>query len=125
MSGEALEFISGMMKSLNLPYAFMRFQTDRLPECYFVGEYIGHSSPHDTENGLRESAFILRGYTRRDWLLLENAKEKIQKCLPHKAILPGGGGLSITYDYAAPVPVSHPDNKSIKINLLIQEWMIP
>ena len=120
MSEAALKFISDLMESMGIPYAFMEWQ-ERPPDCYFVGEYMDNPSPTREESGLTESTFILRGFTRREWLLLEQAKQKIEKRVAVTAILDDGSGIAVFYDTAQPVPTGDSELKSIKINLEIQE----
>lgn len=124
MSSEALEYMGNMMTALGIPYEFMRWNSGQPPDYYFVGEYIESPSPNRVESGHQESTFILRGYTRKDWLLLEEAKEKIEKNAMKTAILPSGNGIAVFYDYGTPVPTNDADVKSIKINLTIQEWKV-
>ena len=76
MSIEALAYMNNMMTSLGIPYEFMRWNSGLPHDYYFVGEYIETDSPYRYENGHTESTFILRGFTRGDWLLLEEAKAK-------------------------------------------------
>lgn len=124
MSIEALAYMNNMMESLGIPYEFMRWNSGQPPDYYFVGEYIEVDSPYRYENGHTESTFILRGFTRGDWLLLEEAKAKIEKSAMKTAILPNGNGIAVFYDYGTPVPTNDAELKSIKINLTIQEWKV-
>lgn len=120
MSEAALKFISDLMERLGIPYAFIEWQ-DELPDYYFVGEYMDNPSPTREESGLQESTFILRGFTRKSWLLLEQAKAKIEKTVARTAILDDGSGIAVFYGTAQPVPTGDHELKSIKINLDIQE----
>lgn len=123
MSVAALKYVSDLMQSMGLPYAFGRWEI-RPPDMYFVGEYIEEESPTREEDGASTTAFILRGYTRGSWLLLEQAREKIEKNASQTAILPDGTGIAVFYDYGTIVPTGDADLKSIKINLEIQEWKV-
>lgn len=123
MSIEALEYVANLMRSLEIPYEFMRY-SGIPPNVYFVGEYIEAPSRTLEENGYQETAFILRGFTRGGWLLLENAKAKIEANMAKTAILSSGSGIAIFYEAASPVPTGDADLKSIKINLKIQEWKV-
>ena len=76
------------------------------------------------ECGRQDATFILRGYTRGSWLLLEQAKAKIEKGLPLTAILDDGSGVAIFYSSGTVVPTGDADFKSIKIDLTIQEWKV-
>lgn len=124
MSIEALEYIKNLMNQLSIPYALIRWNSGEPPDPYFIGEYIENPSPYRVENGHQESTFILRGYTRKEWMGLEEAKEKIERGAMKTAILPSGNGIAIFYDYGTPVPTNNDDEKSIKINLTIQEWKV-
>lgn len=124
MSIAALTYMGELMQAIEIPYEFMRWNSGIPPDCYFVGEYIEAPSMTLEENGFQESTFILRGFTRGDWLLLEQHKEKIEKAVPKTAILPNGAGIAVFYDSATVVPTGDEKMKSIKINLKIQEWKV-
>lgn len=125
MSIEALTFISNLLHSMGIPYELMRWNSGLPPDgYYFVGEYIEHESQTLEENGHQESTFILRGYTRGNWMLFEEAKAKIKKGITQTAILPNGNGIAIFYGSTAQVPTGDMALKSIKINLNIQEWSV-
>lgn len=121
MSEAALRFLSDLMDSMGIPYAFMEWQQKPPDDYYFVGEYLETPSPTREESGLTESTFILRGFTRKSWLLLEQAKAKIEKNVAVTAILDDGSGIAVFYDTAQPVPTGDNELKSIKINLAVQE----
>lgn len=124
MSMASMKYVSGMMDGLSLPYAFMRWTKKEIPDVYFVGEYNEIPSTTREENGRQDVTVILRGFTRGEWLLLEEAKEKIEKSCAKTVILSDGTGLAVFYDSAMPVPTGDADLKSIKINLTIQEWRV-
>lgn len=124
MGEAALRFLAEQMKIMGIPYAFMEWQEKPPDDCYFVGEYMEHPSATMEESGLHESTFILRGFTRREWLLLEQAKGKIEKHVGKTAILPDGSGIAVSYEGAQPIPTGDNALKSIKINLNIKEWKV-
>lgn len=124
MSIAALAYIGELMQAMEIPYEFMRWNSGIPPDCYFVGEYIEAPSMTLEENGFQESTFILRGFTRGEWLLLENAKAKIEANVAKTAILDNGSGIAVFYDSASPIHTGDADLKSIKINLNIQEWKV-
>jgi len=124
MSIAAWAYINSRLKALGIPYAFMRWNEKPPDDYYFVGEYTEISSPTKEENGMQETTIFLRGYTWKDWQLLEEAKEKIESSLPITTILENGNGLAVFYDTAMPVPTSVDNFKSIKINLTVQEWKV-
>lgn len=126
MSEAAFAYIDQLMQGLGIPYAFMRWneKTRPLPDCYFIGDYIEEPSLTKGESGFQPTTFILRGFTRESWLLLEQAKAKIEKAAMKTAILPNGNGIAIFYDSTSPVPTGDMELKSIKINLKVQEWKV-
>ena len=124
MSMASMEYVAGMMSKIPLPYAYMRWTGETIPDVYFVGEYSEVPSSTREENGRQDVTVILRGFTRGSWLRLEEAKEKIEKRCAKTVILPDGTGLAVFYDSAMPVPTGDADLKSIKINLTIQEWRV-
>lgn len=124
MTIASLAYIDRLMQSMGIPYAFMRWAGETTPDVYFVGEYIESPSLSGTESGHRQSTFILRGFTRGEWLLLEQAKAKIEANGSKTAILDDGSGIAVFYDTATPVSTGVADLKSIKINLNIQEWRV-
>ena len=123
MSIAAMRYISDLMNSLNIPYAFMRWNTHP-PDYYFVGEYVESAMVTKEEDGRQDTTFILRGFTRGDWLALEQAKEQIEKNCAKTAILEDGTGIAVFYESGMVVPTYDADLKSIKINLQIQEWKV-
>ena len=124
MSIAALAYIAKLMQEIGIQYEFMRWTAAERPEVYFLGEYIESPSAFRYENGLQESTFILRGYTRGDWMLLEQEKAKIEAHACKTAILEDGTGIAVFYDTASLVPNGDAELKSIKINLNIQEWRV-
>lgn len=124
MSIASMGYVKDMMEGIPLPYSFMRWNDKTIPDVYFVGEYNEIPSTTREENGRQDVTVILRGFTRGDWLLLEEAKAKIEKRCAKTVILPDGTGLAVFYDSAMPVPTGDADLKSIKINLTIQEWRV-
>lgn len=124
MSIAALGYVAGLMESLDIPYAFARWTKDELPDCYFVGEYTEIPSVTKEENGYQETTVILRGFTRKSWMLLEEAKAKIEKHACKTAILNDGTGIAVFYDSCLTVPTGDAELKSIKINLNIKEWKV-
>ena len=123
MSVNVLNYVNALMEKLNIPYAFMRWITEP-PEVYFVGECDELAMTTKEENGRQDTNVILRGFTRKDWMHLEEAREKIEKSAPITAVLEDGTGIAVFYEGATVVPTFDADLKSIKINLTIQEWKV-
>lgn len=124
MSIATLAYINNLMQSMGIPYEFMRWNIEPPDDYYFTGEYNEHEMTTMEEDGRQDSTFILRGYTRGSWLLLEQAKAKIERGLPLTAILDDGSGVAIFYSSGTVVPTGDADFKSIKIDLTIQEWKV-
>lgn len=124
MSIAALTYVSDLMQSMGIPYAFYRWNTEPPDDYFFVGDYIENASVTREESGYQETVFILRGYTQKEWLVLEQAREKIEKNASNTAILPNGAGIAVFYDSGSVVPTGSADWKSIKINLKIYEWKV-
>lgn len=124
MTTATLDYINRLMQRIGIHYRFMEWKTKPPDEYYFVGEYFENPSPTREENGRQDITFILRGFTRGNWMALEEAKEKIEAYCSITAILPDGTGIAIFYDGAQPVPTADNQLKSIKINLQIQEWKV-
>lgn len=124
MSMKAMEYVANMMASIPLPYEYMRWTDDKIPDVYFTGEYTEIPATTREENGRHDVTAILRGFTRKPWMVLEEAKAKIEKSCAKTVILPDGTGLAVFYDSGMPVPTGDPDLKSIKINLTIQVWSV-
>lgn len=125
MSIEALKYLQGLLESIGIPYELVRWNSGEPPDgYYFVGDYIEHESMTREEDGHQETTFILRGYTRGSWMLLEEAKAKIKKNITKTAILPNGNGIAVFYDATTQVPTGDMAVKSIKINLTVQEWSV-
>lgn len=126
MSIETLKYIADVMESLGLPYDFVVWNGEQVPDPYWIGEY-AETEPM-SEDGLQESTFILTGTTRESWLSLEQAKTKIKNRFPpvngDTAILDNGSGVAIFYTDAFPVPAEDGDYKRIQINLRVKEWSV-
>ena len=124
MSVAVMKYVDNLMHSMGIPYEFMRWKEKPPDVCYFTGEYTELEMPNREENGRQDITFILRGFTRGDWLVLEEAKEKIERNVAKTAILPDGTGIAVFYGSAMSVPTGDAELKSIKINLNIQEWKV-
>lgn len=126
MSEEALKYIAEAMASLDIPYDFVMWNGDKVPDPYFIGEY-AETEP-TTEDGLQESTFMITGTTRGTWMSLEQAKSKIRKRFPPVAgdtvILASGAGLAVFYSDSFPVPTEDGSYKRIQINLRVKEWSV-
>lgn len=124
MSIAALKYVSDLMQSLDIPYAFMRWETKPPDTYYFVGEYNEVAMTTMEEDGMQETTFILRGYTRCEWLALEQAKAKIEANAATTAVLNDGSGIAVFYEGGTVVPTGDAEVKSVQINLKIKEWKV-
>jgi len=124
MTEAALAWMSNLMESLSIPYAFMEWKEKPPEDCYFVGDFIESPTMDREENGHTECQFILRGFSRKSWLLLEHAKRQIEKHAATTTILEDGTGLAVFYSHGEHVPTGDAELKSIKINLTVQEWSV-
>ena len=124
MTEATLGYVSGLMHSIGIPYNFMRWEGELPEDYYFVGQYNEHEMMTEEEDGMQDATFILRGYTKRRWIDLLQAKERIRKLFPQTAILADGTGVAVFYSTGNPVPTIDAEEKSVKIDLLIKEWKV-
>ena len=125
MSKVVLKLISDAMESLGIAYGFMEYNGNPLVYPYFVGEY--SEVPTLSEDGQKETTFLLTGFSRGSWLDLENTREKIENyygITGRTAILNNSTGVAVLYDNALVVPTDDADLKRIQINLTIKEWRV-
>lgn len=122
MTEAALAWMNNLMGSLSIPYAFMEWKEKPPEEGYFTGDFIESPTVDREESGHTECQFILRGFTRREWAFLEQAKRKIEKSVARTTILEDGTGLAVFYSHGEHVPTGDAQLKSIKINLTVHEW---
>ena len=129
MSTDALQIISDAMESLGLNYAFAEYKVKKgegAPLMYFVGEYQEIVPLY--ENGLQESSFLLTGFTRGEWLALEEAREAIcnyfNRISGKTVIAENGSAVAIFYANSLVVPTGDAELKRIQINLDIKEWRV-
>lgn len=124
MSVIALNYVNQMMQEIEVPYRFGRWEGTP-PEWYCVCEsYTEIPLPNKEEDGRHETTLYLRLYTRKSPIVLEEAKEKIEKHFNKTAILENGSGLAVTTEN--PMYIKTGDNTlhSYKINLILQEWKV-
>ena len=115
MSEDALGFISQQFASLEIPYSFIEWKEKPPDDRYWVSDYTETAMTTMEEDGRQETTVFLRGFTRREWMLLERDKEKIKKNITKTAILPNGNGIAVFYEGAQVVPTWDAEIKSIKI----------
>jgi len=126
MSKQSLKIISDAMTALGIEYGFGEYSGNPVVYPYFVGEYT-ETEPF-TEDGLQESTFLLTGFSRGSWLMLEEAKEKIEnyfnKVGGKTVIASNGNAVAIFYGNSLIVPTGNAELKRIQINLSIKEWKV-
>lgn len=124
MMQATIKIISDAMREMGLAYKLGRFSGKADP--YFVGEY--QETESFTESGLQESTFLITGFTRGDWLELEEAKEKIENYFNRVSgktvITDNGSAVAIFYAHSLIVPTNDAELKRIQINLNIKEWKV-
>lgn len=124
MTLAAMKYITDLMDSIGVPFAFMRWN-DEIPPRYWVGSCIEPVSLTREESGRQDTTLYLQGYAgKEDWMLLFQDKENIEKHAANTAILPDGTGIAVFYAGADIVPVGDSDIVSMKINLDLQEWRV-
>ena len=123
MSMAALKYVSDFMESNGIPYAFGEWK-EKPPDRYWVGSYLEPEMLTREEDGRQEITFILRGYTRGGWMLLEQDKATIEKHASQTAVLDNGTGIAVSYAGGDVVPTFDSDVVSMKINLEINEWSV-
>lgn len=117
-----LGIIAGEMREIGVPYEFMQW-SGKVPDEYFTGEYsefVGNS-----EDGARETTFIITGTTRKSWAVLEEYRGRIERHFPAVygfRMATDDGAAAIFYGNAFPVPTGEADLKRIQINLQVKEW---
>ena len=123
MSEAVLKFIADLMDSLSIPY-----DHDEMPETtsdrYFVGEPIEDTMINMEEDGRQDTVMILRGFTRKEKMVLIRDAETIRKHLPQTAILSDGTGIAVFYEGSRLIHTGDSELKSIKTNLRIKEWRV-
>ena len=119
----ALGILTDELKIINIPYAFMRWTSNTVPNRYWIGEYMETTT--DTEDGYEEGTLILTGTTKELWGVLMEDRVKIKDHFPSIGGLrmsTGGGTVVIFYENSTPVPTEDANLKRIQVNLKIKAW---
>ena len=118
-----LGIIKDKLNEKDVPYEFMRWTTNTVPNRYWIGEY--SESPTYNEDGSEEYVILLTGTTNDSWLELLGDVAKIKDLFPSI----GGfrkktdkGAVVIFYDNCFPVPTGEANIKRNQINLTIKVW---
>lgn len=126
MAKRVLKIVSDAMASLGLEYGFGEYAGKPVKYPYFVGDYTETES--FTEDGLQEGTFILTGFTRADYLTLDEAREEIEnhfnRVYGNIVMAEDGSAVAIFYASTLIVPTGDAELKSIQINLSVKEWKV-
>lgn len=125
MSEAVLKFIADLMDSLSIPYDHEEWQ-DTQPDRYFVGEFIEDTMTTMEEDGRQDTVLILRGFTRKEKLILARDARTIKKHLANNQThtLPDGTVVAVFYEGSRFIHTGDAELKSIKTNLRIKEWSV-
>lgn len=123
MSEAALKFIADLMDSLSIPYDHDEWH-DTPPDRYFVGEPIEDTMTTMEEDGRQDTVLILRGFTRKEKMILLRDADTIRKNLPPAQKLPDGTWIAVFYEGSRFIHTGDAELKSIKTNLRIKEWRV-
>lgn len=126
MSKQVLKTVSNAMTALGIEYGYVTYRKSPIVYPYFVGEY--SESESFSESGLQEGSFTLTGYTRGEWMTLEDARERIEKHfnkISGKIVMADdGSAVAIFYASSLVIPTGDPQLKRIQINLITREWSV-
>ncbi len=118
-----LGIIASELDSIGVPYEFMRWTSEQVPDPYWIGEYT--ETPTVSEDGFEEGTIILTGTTSGSWLDLEKDKKKIKRHFPSIHGLRRStdtGAVAIFYGNSFPVDTGTANLKRMQINLQVKEW---
>ena len=119
----ALGITKDELKNIDVPYEFMRWTSNTMPNRYWVGEY--SETPFNTEDGYEEGTLILTGTTQDSWARLMQDRAKIKDHFPNingLRISTEKGTVVIFYDNSFPVPTGDANLKRVQVNLQIKAW---
>ena len=126
MSKQVLKMVSNAMEALGLEYGYVTYRKKPIMYPYFVGEY--SETEGFTESGLQEGSFTLNGFTRGEWLTLEDARERIEnyfnKISGRIVMVEDGSAVAIFYANSLVIPTGDAELKRIQINLTTKEWSV-
>lgn len=126
MSKNVLKMVSTAMEALGLEYGYVTYKKKPIVYPYFVGQY--NETESVTESGLQEGTFTLTGWTRGEWLTLEDARERIEnyfnKISGKIVMVEDGSAVAIFYASSLVVPTMDAELKRIQINLITKEWSV-
>lgn len=122
MTKAALKFINDTLENAGINYDFAERKRGIIYP-YWVGEYADLGA--ENEDGMSEYSFTLNGWTRGEWLDLENERETVESFFSDcTTILENGSGIDISYAGAQIIPTGDAELKRMQINLNIKEWKV-
>lgn len=125
MSEHTWRIIAQAMEYLGLEYEPIQYTGTQ--DDYWVGSFSEGGSV--SEDGSTTTTFFLTGFTRSGWIVLQRAKDLVEKYFTHEgrsftSDLGGKSTCIISYDTAYSIPKDDAQLKSIQINLTILEWKV-
>lgn len=126
MSMNILKAVSDGMAAAGLSYEFGEWTSD-VVYPYWTGEY--QEAEPFSEDGMNEATFILTGWTRGEYIELEQDKEKIIKQF-HQIdgyVVTADDGSVVAIFYASAIggiPTGDAELKKIQVNLTVKEWKV-
>lgn len=122
MTKAVLKFINDTLENAGINYDFAVWKRS-IVYPYWVGEYADLGA--ENEDGMSESSFSINGWTRGEWLDLENVRETVESLFSDcTTILENGSGVDISYSGAQIIPTGDEELKRMQINLNIKEWKV-
>ena len=126
MTIETLNLIDKVLADAGINYEFGQWSTSPIPSPYFIGEFTDFESVN--EDGMQQTAFLLTGTSKNNWLELMQAKEKIEELFPSDGgmvvNISSGSSVAIFFDSALNIPTDTMELKRIQINLTVKEWKV-
>lgn len=119
----ALGIVKDELKKIGVPYEFMRWTSEDIPDVYWIGEY--SETPTDAEDGYREGTLMLTGTCLNAWLELMQHRSKIEDHFPMEGglrISTAKGAVVIFYANSFPVQTGEADLKRMQVDLQIKAW---
>lgn len=117
---KVLAFINNKLTDAGINYALGEWKK-KVVYPYFTGEYT-HTPPMN-EDGQEEATLSLNGFTRGEYMELEEARAVIEAAFTYcTGILDDGSAVSVEYSGSLIVPTGDAELKRIEITLSIRKW---
>lgn len=126
MTIAALTHIGEMLTGAGINYQLgqYRYEGTAPKYPYYVGTY--NEADKGQEDGSSETTLTINGWTRGEWLDLEQDKATIMGLFPftgYTTILEQSG-LAVAYARSQVIPSGDPELKRIEITLTVKEWSV-